>query len=62
MWLPNLVNREQYGQKKTNNKEEPIEKLLWKAADKLTKNIDATQYEYPPDMPKLATDIVLKQA
>ena len=24
-----------------NNKEEPIEKQLWKAADKLRKNIDA---------------------
>ena len=31
---------------KTNNKEEPIEKQLWKAADKLRKNIDAAEYKH----------------
>jgi type I restriction enzyme M protein len=32
--------------KKTNNTEEPIEKQLWKAADKLRKNIDAAEYKH----------------
>jgi len=32
--------------KKDNNKEEPIEKQLWKAADKLRKNIDAAEYKH----------------
>jgi type I restriction enzyme M protein len=32
--------------KKNNNKEEPIEKQLWKAADKLRKNIDAAEYKH----------------
>ena len=33
--------------KKSNTtQEEPIEKQLWKAADKLIKNIDATEYKY----------------
>ncbi|WP_366923610.1 type I restriction-modification system subunit M [Metallumcola ferriviriculae] len=32
--------------KKNVNKEEPIEKLLWKAADKLRKNIDAAEYKH----------------
>ena len=27
-------------------KEEPIEKQLWKAADKLRKNIDAAEYKH----------------
>lgn len=31
---------------KENNKEEPIEKQLWKAADKLRKNIDAAEYKH----------------
>jgi type I restriction enzyme M protein len=31
---------------KTNNTAEPIEKQLWKAADKLRKNIDAAQYKH----------------
>ncbi|MBU1054801.1 MAG: type I restriction-modification system subunit M [Proteobacteria bacterium] len=31
---------------KNNNKEEPIEKQLWKAADKLRKNIDAAEYKH----------------
>ena len=31
---------------KTNNKEEPLEKQLWKAADKLRKNIDAAEYKH----------------
>lgn len=31
---------------KKNNKEEPIEKQLWKAADKLRKNIDAAEYKH----------------
>ena len=30
--------------KTENNKEEPIEKQLWKAADKLRNNIDAAEY------------------
>lgn len=29
-----------------NQKEEPIEKQLWKAADKLRKNIDAAEYKH----------------
>ena len=32
--------------KKNNNREEPIEKQLWKAADKLRKNIDAAEYKH----------------
>jgi type I restriction enzyme M protein len=32
--------------KKTNNTPEPIEKQLWKAADKLRKNIDAAEYKH----------------
>ena len=32
--------------KKDNNSEEPIEKQLWKAADKLRKNIDAAEYKH----------------
>ncbi len=32
--------------KKQNSKEEPIEKQLWKAADKLRKNIDAAEYKH----------------
>jgi len=32
--------------KKNNNTEEPIEKQLWKAADKLRKNIDAAEYKH----------------
>ena len=31
---------------KKNNKEEPLEKQLWKAADKLRKNIDAAEYKH----------------
>ena len=33
---------------KNDNKtqEEPLEKQLWKAADKLRKNIDAAEYKY----------------
>jgi type I restriction enzyme M protein len=31
---------------KNNNTVEPIEKQLWKAADKLRKNIDAAQYKH----------------
>ena len=31
---------------KKNNTEEPIEKQLWKAADKLRKNIDAAEYKH----------------
>ena len=30
----------------TNNAVEPIEKQLWKAADKLRKNIDAAEYKH----------------
>lgn len=29
-----------------NNQAEPIEKQLWKAADKLRKNIDAAEYKH----------------
>ena len=32
--------------KKNNNKEESLEKQLWKAADKLRKNIDAAEYKH----------------
>jgi len=32
--------------KKNNEKKEPIEKQLWKAADKLRKNIDAAEYKH----------------
>ena len=32
--------------KDTTTKEEPIEKQLWKAADKLRKNIDAAEYKH----------------
>ncbi|MCL2026151.1 MAG: type I restriction-modification system subunit M [Leptospirales bacterium] len=31
---------------KENNNSEPIEKLLWKSADKLRKNIDAAEYKH----------------
>lgn len=31
---------------KNNNKEEPLEKQLWNAADKLRKNIDAAEYKH----------------
>lgn len=30
--------------KKTETKQEPIEKQLWKTADKLRKNIDTAEY------------------
>ena len=32
--------------KKKENIEEPLEKQLWKAADKLRKNIDAAEYKH----------------
>ncbi len=32
--------------KENNNKQEPLEKQLWKAADKLRKNIDAAEYKH----------------
>jgi type I restriction enzyme M protein len=32
--------------KKQNSTEEPLEKQLWKAADKLRKNIDAAEYKH----------------
>lgn len=32
--------------KENSIKEEPIEKQLWQAADKLRKNIDAAEYYY----------------
>ncbi len=32
--------------KNGNNNEEPLEKQLWKAADKLRKNIDAAEYKH----------------
>jgi len=32
--------------KKNNDKEEPLEKQLWRAADKLRKNIDAAEYKH----------------
>jgi type I restriction enzyme M protein len=32
--------------KVNNNQEEPLEKQLWKAADKLRKNIDAAEYKH----------------
>lgn len=33
-------------EKNNNNNQEPIEKQLWKAADKLRKNIDAAEYKH----------------
>ncbi len=50
--------------KNNNSKEEPIEKQLWKAADRLRVIVKRIlrQYKYPPDMQKLATDTVLQQA
>jgi len=33
-------------QKNNNTQEEPLEKQLWKAADKLRKNIDAAEYKH----------------
>ncbi len=30
--------------RKNNSREEPLEKQLWKTADKLRKNIDAAEY------------------
>ena len=32
--------------KQKANTEEPLEKQLWKAADKLRKNIDAAEYKH----------------
>jgi len=32
--------------KKKENVEEPLEKKLWKAADKLRKNMDAAEYKH----------------
>lgn len=32
--------------KKGNNTDEPLEKQLWKSADKLRKNIDAAEYKH----------------
>jgi type I restriction-modification system DNA methylase subunit len=32
--------------KNENKQEEPLEKQLWKAADKLRKNIDAAEYKH----------------
>ena len=32
--------------KKENSTQEPIEKQLWKTADKLRKNIDAAEYKH----------------
>ena len=32
--------------KKTIEKQEPLEKQLWSAADKLRKNIDAAEYKH----------------
>ncbi len=32
--------------KENNSTEEPIEKQLWKSADKLRKNIDAAEYKH----------------
>jgi type I restriction enzyme M protein len=32
--------------RKNNDKEEPLETQLWKAADKLRKNIDAAEYKH----------------
>jgi hypothetical protein len=34
------------GKKKLESNNEPIEKQLWKSADKLRKNIDAAEYKH----------------
>lgn len=38
--------RKNLWQKKTTAQSEPLEKQLWKTADKLLKNIDATEYKH----------------
>src|SRR5690554_5428576 len=40
------MNGENMARTKKNNNSEPIEKQLWKAADKLRKNIDAAEYKH----------------
>jgi type I restriction-modification system DNA methylase subunit len=40
------MNGENMAKTKENNNNEPIEKQLWKAADKLRKNIDAAEYKH----------------
>jgi type I restriction enzyme M protein len=40
------MKRENMAKTKENNNSEPIEKQLWKSADKLRKNIDAAEYKH----------------
>jgi type I restriction enzyme M protein len=40
------MNGENMAKTKENNNKEPIEKQLWKSADKLRKNIDAAEYKH----------------
>jgi type I restriction enzyme M protein len=42
----NLLKALKIMAKKNNNTQEPLEKQLWKAADKLRKNIDAAEYKH----------------
>ena len=41
-----VMNGEKMAKIKENNSNEPIEKQLWKSADKLRKNIDAAEYKH----------------
>jgi len=38
------VRREQWPKQKKKSKEQPVEQVLWAAADKLRKNMDAAEY------------------
>ena len=50
VWLPVLKSCSiiecTMAKKNDNWQEEPLEKQLWKAADKLRKNIDAAEYKH----------------
>lgn len=41
-----LIEQKPRGRKKADSTDEPIEKQLWKTADKLRKNIDAAEYKH----------------
>ncbi|MBF0303782.1 MAG: hypothetical protein HQK73_12140, partial [Desulfamplus sp.] len=47
LFLPfSLKGKSMAKAKAKNTNEEPLEKQLWKAADKLRKNIDAAEYKH----------------